>query len=336
MPGTTSIEWTERSWNAVTGCWKVSTGCKNCYAEREATGRLKGSNGYPGLPWTKLNAGTNVVLHPDRLDVPLRWRKPSRIFVNSMSDLFLEEIPVEFVASIFATMAAASWHTFQILTKRPEYMRDLLSSDEFWADVSLAVARLPVKSVSFEVADGVDRLCLPNVWLGVSIENRKWVGRADALRDTPAAVRWISAEPLVGPLVPEEYVGAIKIWNSIEDGRYVGPPLNLDGIDWLVVGGESGPNHRRLELSWIRDLREATRCSRCRGRGSVGTPSVKFDPCVGGWVADPISGPCPACRGSGRHTAFFVKQLGGYRPGTALDELPGDLRIREYPNGRER
>lgn len=195
------IEWTDATWNPVTGCSKVSPGCAHCYAET-----LSLRFGWSTKPWLPGNAEENVVLHPQRLDQPLRWREPRMVFVNSMSDLFHELVPVSFVAQVWKCMEIASQHTFQILTKRPYRMRDI-------------VANLPL---------------LPNVWLGTSIENDRWTSRADDLRATPATVRFISAEPLLGPL----------------------PSLRLDNIDWLIVGGESGPRHRPIDKAWVRELRD--------------------------------------------------------------------------------
>jgi len=197
-----AIEWTEATWNPVTGCSEVSPGCAHCYAKTFA----QRWRGVPGHPYEQ---GFDLRLWPERLDVPLRWRKPRIIFVNSMSDLFHERIPVEFIEEVFATMRAAHWHTFQVLTKRHERLADLKDKLD-WA---------------------------PNVWMGVTIENRRFVHRADVLRSVPAAVRFISAEPLLGPL----------------EG------LRLHGIDWLIAGGESGPRHRRIDHEWVRDLRD--RCA---------------------------------------------------------------------------
>jgi protein gp37 len=203
MAQSSSIEWTEATWNPVTGCHQVSPGCAHCYAKTFA-------ERWRGIPGHAYEQGFDLRLWPERLDVPLGWRKPRTIFVNSMSDLFHEEIPVPFLEEVFATMRAAHWHTFQILTKRHERLVAL--------------------------CDGLD--WPPNVWMGVSIENRRFVHRAHALRAVPAAVRFISAEPLLGPL----------------DG------LDLTGIDWLIAGGESGPGHRRIDGDWVRDLRD--RCAR--------------------------------------------------------------------------
>jgi protein gp37 len=203
-----AIEWTDATWNPVTGCSKVSPGCAHCYAERLSTRFQRTTK-----PWTPANAAENVVLHEHRLQVPLSWRQPRMVFVNSMSDLFHELVPSEFIDQVFTTMSLARRHTFQVLTKRPEAMRD------WFAGPGSGWARDP----------------LPNVWLGTSIENDRWVHRADALRETPAAVRFISAEPLLGPL----------------------PSLNLTNIDWLIVGGESGSEHRPIREDWVLELRDA-------------------------------------------------------------------------------
>lgn len=202
MPQTSAIEWTEATWNPVTGCSQVSPGCAHCYAKTFAE-RWRGVAGHPYVQ------GFDLKLWPDRLEVPLRWRKPKTIFVNSMSDLFHEDIPERYIQRVFATMRQAHWHTFQILTKREARLAELADRIE-WA---------------------------PNIWMGVTIENRRFVRRSEVLRDVPAFVRFISAEPLLGPL----------------DG------LSLSGIDWLIAGGESGPGHRRVDPDWVRDLRD--RCN---------------------------------------------------------------------------
>jgi protein gp37 len=199
-----AIEWTEATWNPVTGCSKVSPGCAHCYAET-----LSRRFRHTTKPWTPAHALENVVLHPDRLDQPLRWRRPRVIFVNSMSDLFHELVPLEFIWDVFDVMAAADQHVFQILTKRHERVAELAPLID-WPE---------------------------NVWMGVSIENSRWVERADALRTVPAAVRFVSAEPLLGPL----------------------DALDLDGIDWLIAGGESGARHRPMREEWVLDLRD--RCT---------------------------------------------------------------------------
>jgi len=196
---TSKIEWTESSWNPVTGCTKISEGCRNCYAERMAR-RLK-AMGQPNY-----RNGFKVTCHPHTLTLPLKWKKPRTIFVNSMSDLFHEEIPLAFLDEIFFTMNEARWHTFQVLTKRAEYMAQI--SGRFnWS---------------------------PNIWMGVTVESAKHVDRMDFLRDVPAAVRFLSLEPLLGPI----------------------PDLNLDGIDWVIVGGESGPGARPMRKEWVLEIRD--------------------------------------------------------------------------------
>jgi protein gp37 len=199
MSDRSAIEWTEASWNPATGCSKVSPGCAHCYAETFAE-RWRGVAGHP------YEQGFDLKLWPERLGVPLRWRRPRMIFVNSMSDLFHESIPDDFIRSVFDVMGEADWHTFQVLTKRHDRLA-ALAPELDWH---------------------------PNVWMGVTIENRRFVHRADRLREIDAAVRFISAEPLLGPL----------------DG------LDLDGIHWLIAGGESGHRHRPVCEEWIIDLRD--------------------------------------------------------------------------------
>lgn len=205
MADRSQIEWTHATWNPVTGCDKVSPGCAHCYAETFA-------ERFRGVPSHPYEQGFDLKLWPDRLTIPLTWKRPRLVFVNSMSDLFHEAIPFEFVSEIFRTMKQADWHTFQILTKRADRLAELAPTLDWPA----------------------------NVWMGVSIENRRFVNRADRLRTVPAAVRFISAEPLLGPL----------------DG------LNLGGIAWLIAGGESGPRHRTVRVEWLRALRD--QCQRER------------------------------------------------------------------------
>lgn len=195
----TDIEWTGATWNPATGCDKVSAGCKECYAERGAARLHVMKN-------RRYDNGFELTLHPDKLGEPLRWRKPRRIFVCSMSDLFHERVPEDFIFRVFETMVRAHWHTFQILTKRDERLAALSS-------------RLPWPS---------------NIWAGVSIENANYLRRVDSLRDVAAAIRFLSLEPLLGPL----------------------PKISLPGIHWVICGGESGPKHRPIKAEWVRDIRE--------------------------------------------------------------------------------
>ncbi|MEK7214176.1 MAG: phage Gp37/Gp68 family protein [Chloroflexota bacterium] len=199
MGDKSTIEWTDATWNPVTGCTKVSPGCKHCYAERLAR-RLQAM----GNP--RYRNGFAVTLQPDQLTLPLRWRTPKRIFVNSMSDLFHDAIPVDYIRRVFEVMAQAEWHTFQVLTKRAERLAALAPG-------------LPWPA---------------NVWQGVSVENDRYTWRIDYLRAVPARVRFLSVEPLLGPI----------------------PDLCLDGIQWVIVGGESGPGHRLVDPAWVRNIRD--------------------------------------------------------------------------------
>jgi len=210
--GDSTIEWTDKTWNPITGCDRVSPGCDNCYALTLA-GRLKamGSKRYQndGDPRTS-GPGFGLTLHPDKLSEPLGWKSPKRVFVNSMSDLFHPKVPWAFIAEVWEVMGLAPRHQFQILTKRPQRMAELLRLNPF---------RFPV---------------LPNVWLGTSIENDRYTFRSEHLSLAPAAVRFLSIEPLLGPV----------------------PSLSLHGISWVIVGGESGANHRPIEADWVREIRD--------------------------------------------------------------------------------
>ena len=205
MATNSSIEWTEATWNPVTGCDKVSPGCAHCYAERmarrlQAMGQANYANGF------------DLTLQPKMLEAPLKWRKPRRIFVNSMSDLFHVDVPESFIQAVFDVMGRASWHEYQVLTKRSDRLLEL--------DRHLPWA--------------------PQVWMGVSVENLRFAYRIDHLRQTHAQVKFLSLEPLLGPL----------------------PNLDLRGIDWVIVGGESGPRARPMNAGWAMDIRD-----RCRAAG---------------------------------------------------------------------
>jgi protein gp37 len=209
MSDRSAIEWTDATWNPVRGCSKVSPGCKFCYAEVFSE-RFRGVPGHP------FEQGFDLRLVPEKLEQPLHWRRPRKIFVNSMSDLFHEQVPAKFIDETFAVMERASQHTYQVLTKRPERALEVLSSG--------AVRPVP-----------------DHVWIGVSIESSRFTWRADVLRQIPARVRFISAEPLLGSLLEE------------------GPrraPVNLTGIEWVIVGGESGPRARPMLAEWAREVRD--------------------------------------------------------------------------------
>jgi protein gp37 len=256
----TAIEWTDATWNPTTGCDRVSPGCANCYALTLAA-RLK-AMGQPryqrdGDPRTS-GPGFGLTLHEDKIDQPLRWRKPRMVFVNSMSDLFHEEVPEEFLRQVWDVMVEAKQHTFQVLTKRPENAARFLAGYWHGGDTSVFVSpNRPAR----------------NVWLGTSIENARYTYRADILRETPAAVRFISAEPLLGSLFPRGTsecprcegqrfdVGSCGLcenrgWLDAQ-GESKRMPLRLDGIDWLIAGGESGRGARPMDPVWVQELRDA-------------------------------------------------------------------------------
>ena len=193
------IEWTESTWNPVTGCTKISDGCKNCYAERLAL-RLK------AMGQKNYRNGFGLTLQPQALELPLSWKKPQTIFVNSMSDLFHKDIPLDYIQKVFDVMAKAVWHNFQVLTKRASRLKEI-NSELKWTS---------------------------NIWMGVSVENQKVVHRIDDLRETNAHIKFLSVEPLLGKL----------------------PKLNLSGIDWVIVGGESGPKARPMKEEWVLEIKD--------------------------------------------------------------------------------
>ncbi len=244
MADKTGISWTSATWNPVTGCAKVTQGCKHCYAERDWA-RLAHLPAYEG------RAFTDVTCHPERLDQPLRWSKPRMIFVNSMSDLFHEDVPDEFIDQVFAVMALAQDHTFQVLTKRPERMLAYLTERAAGGrHVWRAGQQIKMPGGREKPAPGWP---LPNVWLGVSVENQAAADeRIPLLLQTPAAVRWVSCEPLLGSVDLREVV--------MPDGDTLGTYLHNDGeqagLDWVVVGGESGPKARPMHPDWARRLRD--------------------------------------------------------------------------------
>jgi protein gp37 len=234
MAGSSSIEWTEATWNPVTGCTKLSQGCKHCYAERMAKRLVAMGN-------SRYINGFNVTLHSDLIDLPYSWKKPRKVFVNSMSDLFHDEVPLDFIQKVFNTMVNTPQNTYQVLTKRSRRLAEL-------------APYLP---------------WTPNIWIGTSVEDEDALFRIDDLREVNAHVRFLSCEPLIGPL------------NN----------LNLEGIHWVIVGGESGPGARTMEAEWVRNIRD-----NCKNQ----------------------------------NVAFFFKQWGGvqkHRNGRELDNILYD----EYP-----
>jgi len=199
MGANSAIEWTESTWNPMTGCTKMSDGCLRCYAERMAL-RLQ------GMGQANYARGFRVTLHPHALRLPLSWKRPQMVFVNSMSDLFHEEVPLDFIQQVFAIMREADWHTYQVLTKRSERLLEL-DSRLSWP---------------------------PHVWMGVTVESADYAYRADHLRQTHAAIKFLSLEPLLGPI----------------------SHLDLKDIDWVVVGGESGPGARPMKAEWVTAIRD--------------------------------------------------------------------------------
>ena len=202
MANATTIEWTDTTWNPVTGCTKIGAGCDHCYAERFSE-RFRGTRGHP------FQTGFYLTLRPERLEQPIRWRTPRMIFVNSMSDLFHKAIPRAYISAVFATMEAADWHVYQVLTKRSSLLQKFVN-DRY---------------------EG--RKAPPHMWFGVSVENKQATSRIAHLQKTSASVRFLSVEPLIAPV-----------------GK-----LALDGIDWVIVGGESGPGARPMAREWVIDIR---------------------------------------------------------------------------------
>jgi protein gp37 len=229
MATNSHIEWTEMTWNPVTGCTKISQGCKHCYAERMAK-RLH------AMGMERYRNGFNITLQEDLIDLPFRWKQPRVVFVNSMSDLFHTDVPFDFIRRVFDTMERCPQHTFQVLTKRSERVREF-------------APHLPWPS---------------NVWMGVSVEDDRVIHRVTDLQYVPAAIRFLSVEPLIGPL----------------------PELDLTGIHWVIVGGESGPGARPMEAAWVRSIR-----SQCEAT----------------------------------NTAFFFKQWGGKRKDLTGRTLDGEI-----------
>lgn len=292
---TTGISWTDETWTVVTGCSKVSAGCAHCYAEQLAP-RLAamGKEGYTSLPWKARNAEKNVVLRPERLDQPLRWKRPRRVFVTSMGDLFHELVPFEFVDRVLAVMALASQHTFQVLTKRPERMAAYFAGDRRYKfAAAVAYTDPPEHTYAYKRRPQLATECrdhlpwpLSNVWLGTSVEDQKAANeRIPHLLRTPAAVRFLSCEPLLGP---------VDLWSPIYRSPHHGGLQSAfgwgEGVHWVIAGGESGLGHRDMDPDWMRKIRDD-------------------------------------CSAAG--VAFFGKQASGPRNEMPL---PKDLQVREFPN----
>ncbi|HYQ66166.1 phage Gp37/Gp68 family protein [Actinophytocola sp.] len=332
MADHTSIEWTDATWNPVTGCTEVSPGCDHCYARTFA-------ERFRGVPGHHFERGFDVQLRPERLDQPLRWRRPRKVFVNSMSDLFHKDVPDEFIARVFAVMASTPQHTYQILTKRHGRMRSVLRSQcrcdrnhrhepgrHFRAWVSSQAHAMGLDCRAVE--DGP--WPLPNVWLGVSCEDQKRADvRVPALVETPAAVRFVSCEPLLGPIdltpwlvcehhpalsattvpavwecdycglvrrVVDDPDGPVRQWSLGRQPRRVRYDQVAPGrlLDWVIAGGESGHGARPMHPEWVRDLRDQ----------------------------------CAAAR-----VAFLFKQWGQWRPASTADRPSRPVAYRELDPG---
>ena len=285
----TTIEWTDRTWNPTRGCARVSSGCEHCYAERIARRFDRPGGSYEGLTTSNGRWNGQIRLVPEKLEEPLRWRTPSRVFVDSMSDLFHPGVSDEYIETVFQVMGLARKHQFQVLTKRPERMRALLQSCEFQdRPATLRTPRLPLWGPI--VADGrYGRLPwpLPNVWLGVSVEDQKTADeRVPLLLETPAAIRFLSCEPLLAPL----------------DLGWLWASPHRPAIDWVIVGGESGPGARRCN----------------EGVGSVDRGAV---PGVGYAVL----------REAARSALGTLVHGARSRTGADPTEWPPDLRVRRFP-----
>jgi protein gp37 len=295
-----TIAWTEATWNPVTGCSHVSEGCRHCYAET-----LSRRYGRSSKPWTAQNAAENVRLHRNRLDKPLGWRKPRLVFVNSMSDLFHELVPFEFIDEVFAVMAVTPEHTYQVLTKRPDRMLEY-TQRAFASEPTVRCIQLELEGnrVLSSHSDGYS-WPLPNVWLGVSCEDQKNADlRIPTLVETPAALHFLSCEPLLGPIDLRPKGG--KVFEMLS--QWYGPqgfdstgsqpmrervPGLFPKVDWVIVGGESGPGFRPMALEWAEDIQR-----QCERAG----------------------------------VSYFFKQKSGRYPGQT-DGVPDHMLVRQFPTG---
>lgn len=276
MGASSKIAWTDSTWNVISGCSRVSEGCTHCYAEA-----LSHRYGWTTAPWTTIHAPENVQFHPDRLDQVLRWRKPRRIFVNSMSDLWHDQVSDEILDPIWATMALAPHHTFQILTKQPQRMQQYLTNPTTPSRMAALVHALAITPEQKALAITLQTALpwpLPHVWLGISCETQV---RADEripwLIETPAAVRFLSCEPLLGPIDLRSWIGPSCRHPDQEEGETddrailqtfgysptkMGLVLPHRPIDWVIVGAESGPQARPMDDAWVRILRDQCHATR--------------------------------------------------------------------------
>lgn len=316
--GITSIEWTDRTWNPTRGCSRVSPGCVHCYAESLA-GRYSAYGAKPDSPFagfvTKVNGHASwtgkVELVESMLDTPLHWRKPCRVFVNSMSDLFHEDLPDEAIDRVFAVMALCPQHTFQILTKRPErMMRYFTENHGHEARRRVQDILAPTGNRTSPEADKLfDNWPLPNVWLGVSVEDQQRKERIDMLRQTPAAVRFLSIEPLI------EDIGV----------------LDLSGISWVIIGGESGPGSRPFQVEWAKQTIE--QCAAAKVACFVkqfGAKPVADEPLDGkSFEGRNLVYACQGIKGADGQNLYTL--LLDNKKGGDWDEWPEWARVREFP-----
>lgn len=329
----TAIQWTDRVWNPVSGCTKVSKGCQHCYAERQADRKLP-KGGFTDRPFTEVRC------HPNRLDIPMHWKKPQRVFVNSMSDLFHEDVPDEFIDQVFAVMALCPQQTFQVLTKRPERMRQYLSHTTGPDNV---LTRVVHAAQGIEMARGQHKPDGPgwpyrNVWLGVSVEDQATADeRIPQLLETPAALRWVSYEPALGPV---DFTGS-HWW----DHRYQWwPKLFNKPLDWIVVGGESGPGARTFDVAWARSTVEQCKAAgvpvfvKQLGAQPRGWCALLSDKYIDGQTPDADAGYCDyyEAHEQGAPCSSFDRKCHALmdRKGGDPSEWPTDLRVREWPEVR--
>lgn len=296
MSDKTGIEWTDATWSPITGCSVVSAGCKHCYAMKLAGTRLQHHPSRAGLTVDTKNGPVwtgEVRFNEQWLDQPLRWKRPRMVFVCAHADLFHPNVPNEWLPLIFGVMAAAKQHTFQVLTKRPERMREVLNDPVFFDAVAYTVRD------TYGIELEADDWPLRNVWIGVSVEDQAAADeRIPLLLDTPAAVRWISAEPLLGPVD----LGLFGTVPKDISPRYT---LVYEMLDWIVVGGESGPNARPMVLGWAKDI-----VSQCK---AAGVPVLMKQ-----------VGANPTNREGKPHKISD-------RKGAIMEDWPDVLRVREYP-----
>jgi len=302
-PSKSLIPWTDTTWSPVTGCTKVSQGCKNCYAEREVKSRWSKNpkSVFYGRPFT------DIQCHPDKLEQPLHWKKPKKVFVCPRGDLFHPEVPDRFIDQVFAGMAWSPQHTFQVLTKRPDRMMEYMSNGG-------RPGRIDGNRAFLAAADQVTTWPLPNVWMGVSIEDQESANeRIPLLLKTPAAVRWISAEPILGAVDLHQWLG---IDRRSQAHTWERGGVN-QGISWVVAGGESGPHARPMHPDWVRTLRDQCKAAdvpfnfKQWGEWSPDWNGTGKKPEIGGWT----------------NSKQVMWRVGVYRAGRLLDGALHD----EYP-----